>query len=66
MTQPTQPTQAIYVKHLALFSNGTLGLVTALQALRVTGEVITTLYSFVATAHSGIGCQQKSEQISSA
>lgn len=40
------------VNHLALFSNGTLGLVTALQALRVTGEVITTPYSFVATAHS--------------
>lgn len=40
------------VQHLALFSNGTLGLVTALQALRVTGEVITTPYSFVATAHS--------------
>ena len=40
------------IKHLALFSNGTLGLVTALQALRVTGEVITTPYSFVATSHS--------------
>lgn len=40
------------VKHVALFSNGTLGLITALQALRVTGEVITTPYSFVATAHS--------------
>lgn len=40
------------VPHLALFSNGTLALVTALQALRITGEVITTPYSFVATAHS--------------
>jgi dTDP-4-amino-4,6-dideoxygalactose transaminase len=40
------------VEHLSLFANGTLGLVTALQALRVKGEVITTPYSFVATAHS--------------
>lgn len=40
------------VRHISLFANGTLGLITALQALRVTGEVITTPYSFVATAHS--------------
>lgn len=40
------------VKHVALFANGTLAIVTALQALRVTGEVITTPYSFVATSHA--------------
>jgi dTDP-4-amino-4,6-dideoxygalactose transaminase len=40
------------VEHLALFVNGTIGLLTALQALRITGEVITTPYSFVATSHS--------------
>lgn len=40
------------VPHLSLFTNGTLALVTALQALRVSGEVITTPYSFVATSHS--------------
>ncbi|HEU5295877.1 MAG TPA: DegT/DnrJ/EryC1/StrS family aminotransferase [Burkholderiaceae bacterium] len=40
------------VEQIALFTNGTIALVTALQALRVTGEVITTPYSFVATAHS--------------
>ena len=40
------------VEHLALFANGTLALVTALQTLRITGEVITTPYSFVASAHA--------------
>lgn len=40
------------VEHVALFNNGTIALLTALQALRVTGEVVTTPYSFVATAHS--------------
>ena len=40
------------VKHISLFTNGTLALVTALQALRITGEVITTPFSFVATTHS--------------
>jgi dTDP-4-amino-4,6-dideoxygalactose transaminase len=40
------------VEHIALFTNGTLALVTALQSLRITGEVITTPYSFVATSHS--------------
>lgn len=40
------------VKYISLFSNGTLALITALQTLRITGEVITTPYSFVATTHS--------------
>jgi dTDP-4-amino-4,6-dideoxygalactose transaminase len=40
------------VKYISLFSNGTLALITALQALRITGEVITTPFSFVATTHS--------------
>ncbi len=40
------------VEHLSLFTNGTIALITALQALRITGEVITTPYSFVATTHS--------------
>jgi len=40
------------VPYVALFTNATIALVTALKALRITGEVITTPYSFVATAHS--------------
>ncbi|MBW8330527.1 MAG: DegT/DnrJ/EryC1/StrS family aminotransferase [Prolixibacteraceae bacterium] len=40
------------VKYISVFSNGTLALITALQALRITGEVITTPFSFVATTHS--------------
>lgn len=44
---------AAYLKvpFVSLFTNGTLPLLTALQALRITGEVITTPYSFVATTH---------------
>lgn len=40
------------VKYISLFSNGTLALVIALQALHITGEVITTPFSFVATTHA--------------
>lgn len=45
---------ATYLKvpYVSLFTNGTLPLITALQALRITGEVITTPYSFVATTHA--------------
>lgn len=42
----------LQVPYLSLFTNGTLPLITALQALRITGEVITTPYSFVATTHA--------------
>lgn len=47
------------VPYISLFTNGTLPLLTALQALRINGEVITTPYSFVATTHSiwWNGCQ---------
>lgn len=40
------------VPYVSLFTNGTLPLITALQAMRITGEVITTPYSFVATTHA--------------
>ncbi|MFS8152581.1 DegT/DnrJ/EryC1/StrS family aminotransferase [Vreelandella titanicae] len=40
------------VPEIALFNNGTIALLTALQALRISGEVITTPFSFVATAHA--------------
>lgn len=40
------------VPYISLFTNGTLPLITALQALHITGEVITTPYSFVATTHA--------------
>ena len=45
-------TEYLGVQYLSLFTNGTLPLITALQALRITGEVITTPYSFVATTHA--------------
>lgn len=45
-------TDYLKVPYVSLFTNGTLPLLTALQALRITGEVITTPYSFVATTHS--------------
>jgi dTDP-4-amino-4,6-dideoxygalactose transaminase len=40
------------VPYVVLFNNGTIALQTAMQCLRLAGEVITTPYSFVATAHS--------------
>lgn len=45
-------TEYLKVPYLSLFTNGTLPLITALQALHITGEVITTPYSFVATTHA--------------
>ncbi len=44
--------QHLGIEHVALFTNATIALVTALQALRISGEVITTPYSFVATSHA--------------
>ena len=45
---------AAYLKvpYVSLFTNGTLPLITALQAMHISGEVITTPYSFVATTHA--------------
>jgi len=40
------------VKYISLFANGTLALITALKALKIRGEVITTPFSFVATSHA--------------
>ena len=40
------------VKNISVFNNGTLALLTALQALDIKGEVITTPFSFVATTHA--------------
>lgn len=40
------------VPHICLFANATLATITALQALRITGEVVTTPFSFVATTHA--------------
>jgi dTDP-4-amino-4,6-dideoxygalactose transaminase len=48
----TELCKYLNVKYISLFSNATLALVTALKALRITGDVITTPYSFVATTHS--------------
>ena len=42
----------LHVKHLSLFTNGTLPLVTALKALDIKGEVITTPFSFAASSHA--------------
>lgn len=52
--QELEKALATYLKvpYISLFTNGTLPLIVALQALRITGEVITTPYSFVATTHS--------------
>jgi len=52
--QKLEQALAEYLKmpYLSLFTNGTLPIIVALQALRITGEVITTPYSFVATTHS--------------
>jgi dTDP-4-amino-4,6-dideoxygalactose transaminase len=45
-------TNYLNIKNISLFSNGTIAIISALQALRITGDVITTPYSFVATSHA--------------
>jgi dTDP-4-amino-4,6-dideoxygalactose transaminase len=47
-----QLTEFLGVEYISLFANGTLALITALQTLQITGEVITTPFSFVATTHA--------------
>ena len=48
-----QLSEYLGVKHISLFNNGTIALITALQALGLEkGEVITTPYTFIATTHS--------------
>lgn len=44
--------QHLGVDYISIFSNGTIALICALQALKISGEVITTPYSFAATAHA--------------
>ena len=44
--------QYLGVSHISLFNNGTIALMVALQAMRLSGDVITTPYSFVATANA--------------
>lgn len=48
----TELAQYLKVPYVSLFTNGTLPIITALQALKISGEVITTPYSFVATTHA--------------
>lgn len=48
----TELAEYLGVKYISLFTNATLALITALQAFNISGEVITTPYSFVATTHS--------------
>ena len=48
----TQMADYLGVEHISLFSNATIALLVAVKALEITGEVITTPFSFVATGHS--------------